>query len=86
MDLLRLADFYIRDLDAETLDFYIIPVYLIRVVKGATPTPYEEDPKAHDVSCTTRHSYESGRTAHQRKRLHLRLLWFSSLMIERGAV
>lgn len=37
MDLLRLAVFYIRDLDAEMLDFYIIPVYLIRVVKGATP-------------------------------------------------
>ena len=37
MDLLRLAVFYIRDLDAETLDFYIMPVYLIRVVKERTP-------------------------------------------------
>ena len=37
MDLLRLVVIYIRDLDAETLDFYIMPVYLIRVVKGATP-------------------------------------------------
>ena len=46
MDLLRLAVFYIRDLDAETLDFYIMLVYLIRVVKGATPPTIWRRPKS----------------------------------------
>lgn len=36
MDPLRMAVFYIRDLDAETLDFYIKHLYLGYVVKGTT--------------------------------------------------